>query len=83
MEQLLTCTPTMTYQRKISYRAGLFDRGNLNSMESIANSLSEFEAAINEYNYVQALNDLWDNTDIVELILSGIPSYANYELYQF
>jgi hypothetical protein len=68
----------MSYQRKITYRAGLFDRDNLNSMENIANSLSQFQAAINECNYVQALNDLWDSTDIVELILSGIPSYANY-----
>ena len=73
----------MSSQRKISYRAGLFDRDNLNSMENIANSLSEFEAVINECNYVQALNDLWDNTDIVELILSGIPSYANYVTFEF
>jgi hypothetical protein len=67
----------MSYQRKITYRAGLFDRDNLNSIENIANSLSLFQAAINEYNYVQALNDLLDSTGIVELILSGIPSYAN------
>ena len=68
----------MSYHRRVSYRAGLFDRDNLNSMENITNSLSEFEAAISEYNYVQGLNELWDNTDIVELILSSIPSYATY-----
>ena len=69
----------MNYQRKITYRAGLFDRDNLNSMENIANSLTQFEAVINVCNYVQALNDLpWDSTHIVELILSGILSYAKY-----
>ena len=71
----------MSIQRKITYRAGLFDRDNLNSMENIANSLTQFEAVINEHNYVQALSDLWDTRDsthIVELILSGILSYANY-----
>ena len=68
----------MSYQRKITYRAGLFDRDNLNSLDNIANSLSQFESVINEHNYVQALNDFWDSTHIVELILSGILSYANY-----
>ena len=63
----------MSYQRKITYRAGLFDRDNLNSMDNIANSLSHFKPIINENNYVQALNDVWDNPHIVELILSGIP----------
>lgn len=62
----------MSYQRKITYRAGLFDRDSLNSMDKIASSLTQFEAVINEYNYVQALNDLWDSTHVVELILSGI-----------
>ena len=64
----------MSYQRKITYRAGLFDRDNLNSLDNIANSLSQFEAVINEHNYVQALNDFWDGTHIIELILSGILS---------
>ena len=68
----------MSYQRKITYRAGLFDRDNLNSLDNIANSLSQFEAVINEHNYVQALNDFWDGPHIVELILSGILSYPNY-----
>ena len=45
----------MSYQRNITYRAGLFDRDNLNSMDNIANSLSLFRATINECNYVQAL----------------------------
>lgn len=67
----------MSYQREITYRAG-FDRDNLNSMDNIANSPSPLQATVNECNYVQALNDLWDSIDIVELILSGIPSYANY-----
>ena len=72
----------MSYQRKITYRAGLFDPDNLNSLDNIANALSQFESVINEHNYVQVLNnsDFWDDTNfrVVELILSGILSYANY-----
>lgn len=63
---------TMTYQRKITYRAGLFDRENLDSLDKIADSICHFESVINEHNYVQALNDFWDKTHIIELILSGI-----------
>ena len=62
----------MTYQRKITYRAGLFDRENLDSLDKIADSICHFESVINEHNYVQALNDFWDKTHIIELILSGI-----------
>lgn len=71
-----------------TYRAGLFDRDNLNSMENIANSLSEFEAAINECNYVQlqALSNIPLSTWIVKhfstsgyLILhSNTEFYANF-----
>ena len=68
----------MSYQRKITYRAGLFDRDNLSSLDNIANSLSQFESVINEKNYAQALDDFWNNTHVVELILSGIRSNANY-----
>ena len=68
----------MSYQRKITYPAGLFHRDNLDSLENIANALNHFESVINEQNYVQALNDFWDNTHIVELILSGILSCAYY-----
>jgi hypothetical protein len=64
----------MTSPRKITYRAGLFDHDNLNSLDNIADALSQFESIINEQNYVQALNDFWDNPHIVELILSGILS---------
>lgn len=70
----LTYTPTMSYQRKITYRSGLFDPVNLNSIEKIADALSQFEAVLNEDNYVQALDDLLDKAQIVELILSGMPS---------
>ena len=72
----------MSYQRKITYRAGLFDHDNLNSLDNIANALSQFESVINEHNYVQALNDsdFWDDSHIgvIELILSGILSCSNY-----
>ena len=47
----------MSYQRKITYRAGLFDPENLDSLENIADTLHHFESVINEHNYVQALND--------------------------
>ena len=66
----------MSYQRKIRYLIGLFDPVNLNSLDKIADSLSQFEAAIKEDSYVQALNDLLDNTQIVELILSGMHSFV-------
>lgn len=62
----------MSCQRKIAYRTGLFDPVNLNSIEKITDSLSQFEATLNEGNYVRALDDLLDNTHIVELILSGM-----------
>ncbi|KAF8816728.1 hypothetical protein BYT27DRAFT_7237858 [Phlegmacium glaucopus] len=62
----------MSYKRKITYRTGLFDLANLNSIDKIVDSLSQFEAVLNEDNYVQALDDLLDNTQIVELILSGM-----------
>ena len=69
----------MTYQleRKITYPAGLFEHDSLNSLNNIANSLSQFESIINERNYVQALNDFWDSTRVVELIISGMLSYGN------
>ena len=67
----------MSHQRKITYPAGLFDRDNLNSLDNISNSLWQFESVINEHNYVQALDDFWDSKHIVELILSGILSYAS------
>lgn len=67
---------TMSYQRKITYLTGLFDPVNLNSLDKIADSLSQFEAVIKEDNYVQVLNDLLDNTQIVELILSGMHSFV-------
>lgn len=69
-----TCTPTMSCPRKITYRTGLFDPVNLNSIDKITDSLSQLEATLNEGNYVRALDDLLDNTHIVELILSGMPS---------
>jgi len=72
-----TRTPTMSYQRKITYRTGLFDPANLNSTDKILDSLRQFEAVLNEDNYVQALDDLLDNTHTVELILSGMRSRAN------
>jgi mannitol/fructose-specific phosphotransferase system IIA component (Ntr-type) len=62
----------MSYQRRITYRAGLFDPPSLNSLDKIADSLSQFEAVLNENNYVQALDDLLDNTRTVELVLSGM-----------
>lgn len=68
----------MSYQRRITYRSGLFDPVNLNSLDKIADSLRQFEAVLNEDNYAQALDDLLDNTHTVELILSGIPSLADY-----
>lgn len=74
----------MSSQRRITYRAGLFNPPNLNSLDKIADSLSQFEAVLNEDNYVQALEDLLDNTPglTVELILSGISSLANYVTIQ-
>lgn len=71
----------MSYQRKITYRTGLFDPVNLNSVDKIADSLCQFEAVLNEENYIQALDDLLDKAQIVELVLSGMPLFKTCKPY--
>jgi hypothetical protein len=73
----------MSYQRRITYRTGLFDPVNLNSFDKIDDSLSQFEAILNEDNYAQALDDLLDDIHTVELILSGLSSLANCSYTDF
>ncbi|KDR68695.1 hypothetical protein GALMADRAFT_146049 [Galerina marginata CBS 339.88] len=61
----------MSQIRKVTYRAGLFDAKNLITTENIYNALDEFAAAINQSNHVQALDDVLEQSHIVELVLSG------------
>ncbi|KAF8885252.1 hypothetical protein CPB84DRAFT_1788531 [Gymnopilus junonius] len=56
--------------RKVSYRAGLFDSKNLLTLDSISDALFEFSGVISSSNCIQALEELMEESNIVELILS-------------
>ncbi|KAF8972584.1 hypothetical protein BDZ97DRAFT_1752471 [Flammula alnicola] len=62
----------MNQTRKVTYRTGLFDPTNLTTLGKINDALNEFASVLSRANHVQALEDVFDNSHIVELILSGL-----------